>query len=103
MLKADILDDIAAMRHLAFDYGVEDLDDPVELGMAFAWCLVNEHVFLDGNKSTATLALEWVLDNDGRAFTVPKDPIIIGIVNNLYDTDLEGIAEGVAEIRQYVR
>ena len=49
----DVLRDILACEGGEFDYvldeGAGDLDDPVKLGMAFAYLIANRHPYVDGN------------------------------------------------------
>lgn len=103
ILNQGKLDDIVFMRNTAFDYAIQDANDPIQLGMAFAWCLVNEHVFFDGNKTTATLALDFILTRNNHTLTVPtSSQAIIDIVNDLYRSDLSKIMTAVQNISAFV-
>ncbi|RDB57667.1 hypothetical protein C1879_07105 [Paraeggerthella hongkongensis] len=97
------MDDIVFMRHTAFDRALQDINDPIQLGMAFAWCLVNEHVFFDGNKTTATLALDFILTRNNRALTVStSDRAVISIANDLHQSNLSAIMTAAQNISVFV-
>lgn len=103
ILNQSKLDDIVFMRNTAFDYAIQDANDPIQLGMAFAWCLVNEHVFFDGNKTTARLALDFILTRNNHALTVPtSDQAIIDIVDDLHQRDLSAVMTAVQNVSAFV-
>ena len=79
-MKSDDLDDIVNLENVAFDYGIGDVNSPTQLGMAFVWCSVNEHVLDEENKAAGTLALDFILTHNRHYLTVPiDDPAIIDI------------------------
>lgn len=63
VVRSDDLDDIVNLENVAFDYGIDDVNDPTQLGIAFAWCSVNEHVLDEENKAAGTIALDFILNS----------------------------------------
>lgn len=107
VVNEENLDDTLNLQNAAFDYDIRDLNDPVQLGMAFAFCIANGHPFSDGNKSTATFAFEFIQTNNGNEFVVEvNSPELKTIVNNMVpDEEEEGISamEAADQAAVYVK
>ena len=58
-------------------------NDPVELSVAVAVGLVQNHPFVDGNKRTAWQVLAWLLHAHGLQFTPPSPTECAGMLRQL--------------------
>lgn len=85
---------IFEMQDAIFDFGAAffDFNDPVVLGLTWAYLIANEHIFEDGNKSTATLVLKFIIENNDSRFVDDfEDAMLVDIVNGLVPEDDESV------------
>lgn len=50
--------------------------------MAWAYLIANEHIFNDGNKSTATLVLKFIVEKNDHHFSC-NDALLENVVNGM--------------------
>lgn len=90
----DKVSGIFGMEHSIFSQNHVELnfEDPLVLGLSWAYLIANEHIFADGNKTTATLVLKYIVENNGRHFNPGVN--LMNIVNSMVPGNEDGGESG---------
>lgn len=98
----DPLEDLVSGDHVAIQYGVNDEMDPLQMGAAYAYVIVNFSPFVDGNKSTGTKAVRFIAEHNGMHVAPGHDDDIKDAVNDMYDRDFDSIVATAEVLRGFV-
>ena len=94
----DMEDPIFQFNTMGYNY-----EDPLVLGLAWAYLIANYHIFRDGNKSTATQVLKFIVENNGGFFKCNDEKLIDEVNKMVPDTGEEidpgAIGKAVEELK----